>query len=114
MSRTESTIADESLPLPASIAKRGVEAGRTMVEGAEALGHDVAQTVANGVTVLADPTRSAGVAIGDSVRVEGSPDPGEIVLEPNLASEHKAKQIADQETLAGYGVVSTEGRPRGT
>ncbi|MGP8109862.1 MAG: hypothetical protein ACLQD9_04035 [Thermoplasmata archaeon] len=91
--------------------KPPAEGIRAIVGDAAAVGHDVAKANADGAEAIVDAARISASPIGGTQHGTAGPEGGGTGLEPNLTSEHKAKQLAEQERLAGAGVVPVDGRP---
>jgi hypothetical protein len=94
------------------VARAPANADRTLVEDIEAVGHDAAEMVVHAAEAVADAARratSAPVPVPESA--DGIPGGKGIVAEENLSGEHKAKLLAEQQKVAGFGIVPPEERP---
>ncbi len=68
---------------------------RAIVSDAAAVGHDVAKAIVDGAAAVVDAARNSAPPIGGSQHGTAGPDAGGPALEPNLPSEHKARQLAE-------------------
>jgi hypothetical protein len=107
----QDSTAEETPSVSPGIDRTPKVVGKTVVEGAEALVHDVAKAMVDGATAVVNAVKDAGSAVDGRVAAAGSSDGDDPAFQPDLTSEHKAKQLVEQEKLAGYNVVQPEGWP---